>query len=158
MPDFEEIKLGGEAYMYVDPQGIDAETPAWDELDLIQDADLNLEKDEVDVSVRRSKLFKLAMGGKIGASFEFQIPWLPTDTAFAALFAVWNRTAAKKYIGVAILDDSIENGGEGLLADMDVLQFNRAEHQTEGMVANIVLKPTYSPNNPRWATAGGSEW
>lgn len=124
------------------------ETPDWKHIKYVRDGQLNQEAGEVEVTSRASGGHKEFIAGLFEEGFEFDIRWKPADENFAALRAAFhNRTPVE----LAIMDGDIESAGsEGLRATFVVLQFQRPEKMEEGMVANVVVKPTESDNPPEW--------
>ena len=131
-----------------------APTPDWDEITLVKDVTLTLEKSEFDVTTRANGGWKAVAAAMKDATIEFEMPWDPSDTVFKALLDAFN---ANTVLGIACMDKDITTAGaEGLWADCVVLSFTREEPLEEGLTAKIKVKPTLSANAPLWKTVAAA--
>jgi len=126
-------------------------TPDWDEMTLLKDVTLNLDKDEVDLSVRASGGFKEFADGLIDGNVELSMLYDTSDAAFNDLQeAFLNKTE----IEVAIMDGDITTtGSQGLRVTCMVKSFSRSETLGEALMASFTLRPRKNTNAaPAWYT------
>lgn len=141
------ITFGLDCKLYWDEEASYA-SPTWNEIDIVKDATLNMEKTESDVSIRATSWGLMAGKQKI-ASVDFQILWDPESAVFAALNdAFLNDTG----INMAVMDGDIETPGkQGLRAIMMVSKFTRNETLPEAVTVDVTIKPTYhTVDRPEW--------
>lgn len=113
------------------------------ELDIVGDVNLKMSKGEATTTFRRSR-FKLTKTTLVEASIGFQIPWLESEPAFAAMFdAFVNGTPLAFKILAA------DDGDYGMDADFEVVKFDEGQPIEGGITADIEIKPTYAGNSPR---------
>jgi hypothetical protein len=124
-------------------------SPTWDEITLVKDLSISLDKDETDVTVRASGGFKEFVDGMIDASLEFSMLYDDTDTDFTAL-----RTAffAKTQVEVLVLDGAAtgagSTGNQGLRARMMVKSMTRNENLGEALMMDITMRPVKNSDGP----------
>jgi len=124
-------------------------------VDNVRDLSINLEKGEADVTTRGGNGFRQRKATLKDGSIEFQMVYLPGDTAFDAFMASWlNNTP----IACAVLDGESDTADvEGLWADFEVFNFSKTENLEEAQMVTVSIKPTISTVAPEWVrvTAGG---
>jgi len=124
-------------------------SPTWDEITLVKDLSISLDKDETDVTTRGSGGFKEFVDGMIDASLEFSMLYDDTDTDFTAL-----RTAffAKTNVEVLVLDGAAtgdgSTGNQGLRARMMVKSMTRNENLGEALMMDFTLRPVKNADGP----------
>ena len=124
-------------------------TPVWDAVDLIQDTlELNLQKDEADVTTRAGNGWKQRMGTLKDGTVQFQMLWESADADFAAFRDAWLNDTL---IDLAVMDQDITvSDAQGLRAEMDVLNFSRSEPLNGALTASINMAPGAGTNAPVW--------
>lgn len=141
------MKIGFEGKLYFCAAGIGG-TPTWTELTKVQNCTLNLSKGKADATTRANDGWKAGKGTLKEATISFNMPWDVDAPGFTALRASYlNGTL----LGIACMDGDITDGDtNGLIADMEVMTFNRNEQLEESMQLEVELEPTYSDNAPEW--------
>jgi hypothetical protein len=125
-------------------------SPIWNEIKLVRDATLNLEKAEADTSSRESE-FATVKGALRNCSIDFELVWDTGDANFDALLAAWTGDTA---VELLCLDGAYNTtGSQGLRASFEVIKFTRAEQLSGALTAQVTVKPTRSDNPPTWFTA-----
>lgn len=120
------------------------------EIDRVKDVTLTTTDVEADTTTRASGGFKETEPVLTDASISFDIPWDPSNTAFAALLAAYQGRTA---LGIACLDQaSTVTGARGLWADMKITQFDRGEPLEDIQMATVTMKPAHSAVAPEWVT------
>ena len=133
-------KIGSDLKLYYGAAG----QQATNELSIVRDVSLNLEKGEADITTRANGGWKATAGALKDGSVEIEILYDPDDAGFTALKNAYiNNTA----IALAILDGA---GGHGLDADFAVLNFNRNEPLEEAVTVSVTVKVTYVSRAPQW--------
>ena len=126
-------------------------TPTWNPLELVQDATLNLDADEADVTVRGSSGWAQAEPTTRKAELTFQIMHDNANSDFTMLRdAFLNRTA----MDMAVLDGAANaSGAQGLRAMWKVFRFSRSEALRDAVVYEVTMKPSFETTNvPVWMT------
>ncbi len=126
-------------------------TPTWNPLELVQDATLNLDADEADVTVRGSSGWAQAEPTTRKAELTFQIMHDNANSDFTTLRdAFLNRTA----MDMAVLDGAANaSGAQGLRAMWKVFRFSRSEALRDAVVYEVTMKPSFETTNvPVWMT------
>jgi len=129
-------------------------SPVWNEIALVKDLTLNMDKGDVDITTRASFGFIERVDGLIDATVDFSMLWDTADDDFTAL-----RTAffAKTAIECLVLDGgSAVVGAQGLRASMMIKTFTRNETLGEALMVDVQLMPTKSANAPAWYTVPGA--
>ena len=143
-------KLGLDCKLYYNEDGNENPiVPAnWTELSNTRDVTLNLEKGEADVTTRANNGYRATATTLKDASVEFEMVWDPDDAGFTALRQAFFNNAS---IGILILDGAVTAAGsQGLVADMEVVNFSRNEPLQETVTVSVTLNPAYSDEPPRW--------
>lgn len=105
---------------------------------------------EADVSSRAS-IYKLIRKALRDLSIDLEMPWTPSDGAFAALQASYILGTS---IAMAFLDgDKSTSGSQGPWADWEVTEFTREEPIEGAAMAKVKIKPTSSAVAPEWVKA-----
>lgn len=124
-------------------------TPTWNPLELVQDATLNLDADEADVTVRGANGWTQAEPTTRKAELTFQIMHDNANSDFTTLRdAFLNRTA----MDMAVLDGAANaSGAQGLRAMWKVFRFSRSEALRDAVVYEVTMKPSFETTNiPVW--------
>ena len=122
----------------------------WTELDNAKDVTLNLEKGEADVTTRANAGWRATAGTLKDGSIEFEMVWDTSDAGFTAMKDAYFNGVS---IGILALDGGVSvSGSQGLVADMEVINFSRNEPLEEAVTVSVTLKPAYSDEPPRWVT------
>jgi hypothetical protein len=116
-------------------------SPTFTEVPGVQNVNLNLSKNESDVSVRGAGGIKLIRGAQKDVSIDVTYPYVRGDTVREALFtAWWNGT----HVGVAALDGPIASAlSKGFAMDMEVISASLPEPIEGVLVQSFTLKPCY---------------
>ncbi|CAK9103945.1 Uncharacterized protein SCF082_LOCUS48533 [Durusdinium trenchii] len=111
------------------------ETPTWDDVPLVRDLELKLEKGEADVTHRGSNGWRQRIGTLKDAGVEFEIVWEPGDADFEAFRdAFLNDTL----IDLAVMDGDITvDGQQGLRSEFEVMSFPRSEQLEQGVTSSV---------------------
>lgn len=127
-------------------------TPTWDEVDLVKDVQLNMEKGEADVTVRKSGGWTETADGLISATIDFGMLY---DTSDAQFNSIRSAFTGKTSIEVLVLDGAQDTtGNQGLRATCMVQSFNRSETLGEALMVEVSLKPTANDDAaPEWFTS-----
>lgn len=142
-------KLGLDCKLFYNVVGIGG-GGTWEELSNAKDVTLGVETGEADATTRGNNGWKATVATLKDASIEFEMVWNTDDAGFQAIKDAWlNKTP----IGIAALDGAL-NSGEGLVADMMVMNFSRSEPLEGVATVSITLKPTFSANAPQWVEDG----
>lgn len=126
-------------------------TPTWNPLELIQNATLNLDANETDVSVRGSGGWDQSEPTTRKAEVTFQIMHDNANTDFSTLRdAFLNRTS----LDLAVLDGGpAATGSQGLRAMWKVFKFARSENLRDAVTYDVTIKPCFNvTNTPDWMT------
>ena len=124
-----------------------AGSTATNELTIVREATLNMEKGESDITSRANAGWKATGKGLKDAGVDFEILYDPDDAGFQAIRdAYLNDTA----IALCIRDSA---GGQGLDADVVITSFSRTEPLEEAMIASFTAKITYVSRAPSWVTS-----
>ncbi|PQO39344.1 hypothetical protein C5Y96_05680 [Blastopirellula marina] len=119
------------------------DTPIWAEVKRVIDLSTPLTKGEADVS-RRESNWKLLKGtlkeGSIEFGYRVKRGANGADAEYAAFLDSFAAGTAVQY--AAMDGDITEDGARGFKAYCECFDCSRDEPLTDGMVANIVLKPT----------------
>lgn len=151
-------KVGKDCKLYYRVAGTQSPfVPAdWTELTNVRDASTNLEKGEADASTRGSGGWRATLGTLKNGAIEFEMVWDPTDAGFTALQEAFFNDAA---IGIAALDGDADGATtQGLVCDMNVLNFTRNEPLEDTVTVSVSLKPAFNITTPPfwYDAAGGS--
>ncbi len=140
------IPLGYEAKAYINKST--SSTPTWEEIDIIRNVTLNLEKGDADVTTRGSNGWKEVLPTLKEASIDCETIW----DVQAAIF--------KKLLESFLLDEQLEmlfldgpvtkKGSQGLRAVCCVFKFSRDEQLDGALIASTSFKPTYGNIKPSW--------
>lgn len=127
-------------------------SPTWDEVTLVKDVQLNMEKGEADVTTRASGGYTETADGLISATIDFGILYDTTDTEFNSLRSAFT---GKTSVEVLVLDgDQSTTGNQGLRATCMVKTFNRSETLGEALMVDVSLLPTSNSDSaPSWFTS-----
>ncbi len=145
-------KLGLDCKLYYSTDGNeDPIVPGnWTELTNVKDVTLTLERGEADVTTRANAGWRATAAALKDGSIEFEMIWDTEDAGFTALQEAWNNGTT---IGILALDGGVAvSGSQGLVADMNVINFSRNEPLEEAVTVSVSLKPGYSSEAPRWVT------
>lgn len=156
-------QLGMDAVLYYEAGGYSADANDYPDIsggigtavDIVKNVTLNLEKAEADVTTRGNNGWRANVGTLKDGSINAQIQWDTDNAAFTALMTAWLENSV---IGVAVLDEAYVSGsaGTGLVANCSVINFTRNEELEDAIVADVVIKPTYSAVKPDWLDSGSS--
>ena len=129
-------KLGMEAKLYYGAAA--ALLSALTEADNVKDLTLNLEGGEADITTRGNAGWRATAPTLKEATVEFEMIWLPTDTAFAAIRDAFLGNTTLRF---AILDgDKDAEGTEGLMGDFAITNFSRNEALEEAITVSVTAK------------------
>lgn len=123
---------------------------SWVELTNVTNVTLNGEKAQADVTTRASEGWRQRVGTLRDGSVSFDSIWDPDDAGFTALKDVWLGLADPNLIGLRVLDKAFADGGQGLQADFDVLNFTREEPLEDAIKTTVEVSPTRSDTAPSW--------
>lgn len=113
-------------------------SPTWSEVAPVGSLTFPASKGRGDTSSRASNWATTA-GKQIKSSIEFDMPWVPSDTNFAALQAAFYSSAP---IEVLILDRAYTEGGAiGVQVVVEVTQFDTEQPLAEGTKVKVKLEP-----------------
>ena len=133
-------KLGMDCKLYYGAAG----ATATNELTIVREVTLNLEKGEADITTRGNAGWRATAGTLKDAGLDLELLYDPDDAGFTAIKdAYFNNTA----IALAILDGA---GGHGLDADFTITNFSRNEPLEEGVTVSVAAKPTHQTRSPQW--------
>lgn len=115
--------------------------PAMTEVPGVQNATLNLGKNESDVSIRGVGGIKLTRGSQKEISLDLTVPYVRGEALRVALFnAWWNGSRC----GVVALDGPIHDAASrGVAMDMEVITANVPEPIEGVLIQSFTLKPCY---------------
>lgn len=138
--------LGADCKLYRNTGTVNS--PTWDEVTIVRDLTLNLEKGEADATTRGAGGWEQILAGLKKASVDFEIVWDKASADFTAFKdAFFNGTTVE----CAVLDGVANtNGTSGLRSDMAVIAFNRNEQLQQAVNAGIKMRPGYSSTAPSW--------
>jgi len=139
--------LGADCKLYRNTGSYDS--PVWNEVPLVTDVKLNLEKGEADVTTRAGAGWKQRISALKDASVEFDLIWEPGDDDFEAFKDSWLEDSI---IDLAVMDGDIEAEGtwQGLRAEMETFSFTRNEALADAVAASVKCMPTFSEHAPDW--------
>lgn len=126
-------------------------SPTWNPLELVQDATLNLDANETDVSVRGSGGWDQSEPTTKKAELTFKVMHDNSNSDFTTLRdAFLNRTA----LDMAVLDGAANaSGAQGLRAMWKVFKFARSEGLRDAVTYDVTMKPSFeTTNTPTWMT------
>jgi hypothetical protein len=138
---------GFRAVLQIREGGITGGGGEWITVGGTRDCTLNTTMGEADATHRAGGGFTMTMASLDSASVEFEVLWLDDDEAQTLLETAYRTRAT---IGVRVLDKPLDELGEGLLANAQVLQFARREPLSDTVRADCIIKPTYSTVAPSW--------
>lgn len=129
-------------------------SPTWDLMPNVMDANVTMEMDEADASIRgASGGAKLTVAALMGVTIEWSMVW---DTADADLLALRTAAFARTAVEFLALDQTTTGGvspfGQGPRAICQLFGFSRPEPINGIATFPVVAKPTYD------ATNGGVTW
>ena len=136
-------KIGLDAKLYRGTAGSTATT----EMKNVIDLSVPDEMGEADISMRGCKV-ALVLPTLETFSLEWSMHWDEDDADFAAILAAYRGRTP-----IALAAYSSDDG-EGPDADFVITKCQRTETLKEGVKADIVAKPTYAGDNPRYPTWG----
>lgn len=123
-------------------------TPTWDEVPIVRDLELNLEKGQADITTRAGAGWIQRIGTLKDGSIEFGIVWESGDADFEAFRDAFLDNTL---IDVAAMDGAIAtSGNQGLRAEMECLSFSRSEPVAGAVEASVNVSPGFSTNAPEW--------
>jgi hypothetical protein len=125
--------------------------PTWIECQLVQDLNLDLEKDKAEIKARLSR-WVMTLPTHKKAPVSFKILGDTSDTNYATLRdAFINDTLCD----VAIADGAIATSGtEYFRADFYLYGFKKAQPLGEANTADVTMDLAYSLNTPAFTTVG----
>lgn len=139
------IRLGFQAELSYKVGGVSA-GGSWNTIDNVRDLTLGLSKGEADATTRGNDGWEAVVGTIKRAEITLDMVWNTSDPAFQAMKDSFLDGSA---IGIRAFDAP---SGEGLEADMMVIDFTRNEQLTEAVTVSVTLKPTFSGVAPQWVT------
>ena len=143
-------KIGKDAKFYVDAAGNSiGGTPVWTELDIVEEATSNNDRDQAEVKNRSSDETKVLLGHK-NRTVEVTVTHTPGNAGYEALRDAYEDGDD---IAVAVYDGAIATvGSEGLQMDAKVVAMNRNEPLSENITYAFTLRPSAeSAEEPSWA-------
>jgi len=133
------IRLGMDAYLAYDPNGLSSFT----EIQNVRDLTLTLESAEADVTIRGNAGWRANVATLREASVEFEMVWDTADQAFQDIMDAYiNNTS----VGLRIWDQ--QTNGSGLSAMFTISSLSRSESLEEALTASVSAKVTYDLTNP----------
>lgn len=131
-------------------------SPTWDEMILVQDVNIELDKDTTDTSIRGSS-WELLVGTLKKASLEIVMLYDTADLDFTAILTAF---LANTQIEFAFMDGPIATvGSQGLWAICDVVKMSAPQKLKEANVVTFSVVPTYNTAGtsgafvpPEWKT------
>lgn len=121
-------------------------SPTWTENDTVKDMALNLEGDEVDVSMRRGKGWKATARGLRDAPIEIVMVKERGNTLQAAFRDAFFNP--RRTLDLLILDGPLQVAAgqvasEGLRAHFEVLSYTENQNLADGQLITVSIKPGY---------------
>lgn len=130
------------------------ETPTWDDVPIIRDLTLTLEKGEADVTTRAGAGFRQRIGTLKDARVEFEIVWETGDADFEAYRDSWLNDTL---VDCAVMDGDITTEDQqGLRAEFETFNFSRQEPIDGAVTASVNIAPGFSTNAPSWLVVAGA--
>lgn len=124
----------------VAPEGLE-------EIDIVKDITVPVEKEKADVTTRRSK-WKATKGTIRGITIDIQMVYDPAD---AGLLALQEAFLTDTTIPLAILDGEAEVvGTRGLWADFEVTKMEKGEALADAQMVTFGVEPAYGTVPPEW--------
>jgi hypothetical protein len=140
-------RLGFQAVLQVRSGGMTGGGGEWTTVGTARDCTLNASMTEADATHRASGGFTLSVAAIEAASVEFELLWDDEQAAQEIIEAAYQSRGT---IGLRVLDKPLDEDGEGLLCNAQVLTFTRREPLDDTIKADVVIKPTYSAAAPSW--------
>lgn len=121
-------------------------SPVWNEIPNCKDLSLNIEAAEADVTTRGNGGWEAVAAALLKGSIEFGMLYDTSDADYTALQTAF---LARTAIEFAVMDGSMTSGAhKGFRMTCAILKFGRSEKNTEAMMTEVSLKPTYAANAP----------
>jgi hypothetical protein len=134
--------LGIKGKLYRNPTPLTTVTwsaTGWDEITAVKDVDTPIEKSEADTTTRGNNGWEQTVGVLKRAEITFSLVYNPDDPDYIAIRdAFLNDTE----IAMAILDSAAAGTPEGLVSNMSVTKFGRAEMSNDVMRVPVTVKPS----------------
>ena len=139
------MKLGWKGKLYYGTAGTTPTPSESNEVDECKNVTANINKGEVDATLRKHGGYQSYIGGLRLTSFEFSIP---TDKASTQYQLFRDAFLNDTVISILGLD---EEGGEGPDMDVEVFDFSRDEPIDDIMMTKIKLLPSArASRKPDW--------
>lgn len=129
-------------------------TPTWDDVPIVRDLSLNLDKGKSDVTTRGGQGWRQKLSTLKDGVVEFEIVWETGDADFEAYRdSFLNDTL----IDCAVMDGDIEDADQqGLRAEFETFSFSRQEPIDGAVTASVTIEPGFSTNAPSWLVVAGA--
>lgn len=128
--------------------------PVWNEIPIVRDLTLTLEKGEADVSNRGTGGWRAVLGTLKDGNLEFEVVWERDDDDFEA---IRDAFLANTLLDLVALDGPISvTGTQGLRAEMSIMTFSRNEALEDAVTASVTARPGSATNAPWWAVSNGT--
>lgn len=151
----ENFTLGQDAELYFDTTPLtgqlqsDVLGASWTEMTNVKDVNLNLETGEADVTTRANKGWTATAATLKNGTIEFTMQQKDTDAGLTAVEEAWLNSTE---LAIACMDRAITTiGCQGLVSNVTVTNFSRAEPLSEAITYSVTLKPS---SMQQWYTKG----
>jgi hypothetical protein len=116
----------------------------WAEITNVKDVDLDLSKNEADISARDGNGWESTVGTQKKGTVTFLMRWKPGDDNFEAIRDAWLTTDPEdSEIGLMFLDqDKATTGAQGLAGNFNVIGFKKSEKLNEAQTVEVTVKPS----------------
>jgi len=132
-----KLGMNGKLYYSASPAGAAATFTT--ELKKVKDVDINMPKDDTDVTTRDNEGWHQTLSTLRNCEITFDMPIDTADAGYAAVRAAWLANGGT--IGIAALTGPKDEAGtEGIVGDFTVSDFSIGQPLTEAQTAHVVLK------------------